>query len=88
MFHQFLLIVKQGTVQSQYEVAQKMGISPDMVLQIARELTNKGYLKGAVENCDSTDSGCKGCALGSSCHVSVNSWVLTEKGENAVRDLQ
>ncbi len=87
MLQQFLHIVSQGSVQSQFEIAEKMGISPDMALQVARELTNKGYLKGAVEACDNTQSGgsCSGCPMGSSCHINVQSWVLTEKGEKVVR---
>jgi hypothetical protein len=85
MFHQFLKIVKNGDVQSQYEIALKMGVSPTLVLQMAKELTQKGYLQNAIENCVSTESGCQGCALGGSCHINVHSWLLTEKGEKAVQ---
>ncbi|MCE1252493.1 MAG: MarR family transcriptional regulator [Anaerolineae bacterium] len=86
MLQQLLFIVSQGSVLSQYEIAEKMGISPDMVLQVARELTNKGYLQNAIEACDNSEGGaCSGCTLGSACHINIHSWALTEKGEKAVR---
>ena len=44
MFHQFLQIVRSGAVQSQFEIAEKLNISPEMVVQIARDLTARGYL--------------------------------------------
>jgi hypothetical protein len=84
MFHRFLQIVKNGSVQSQYEIATQLGVSPLMVVQIARELTKRGYLQNAIDDCASDEGGCKGCALGGSCHVNVHSWILTEKGEKAV----
>jgi hypothetical protein len=84
MLQQFLKIVHSGSVQSQFEIAQQMAISPDMVLQIARELTIKGYLKGPADNCETEGHACKGCAMGSACNTMVSMWTLTEKGEKNV----
>jgi len=85
MFHQFLQIVRSGAVQSQFEIAEKLNISPEMVVQIARDLTARGYLEGAAEECSPVEtSGCSGCPAGSACHSSISTWGLTEKGKKAV----
>ena len=44
MFTQFLQIVKQGEMQSHLEIARQMQVTPAMVVEIARELTKRGYL--------------------------------------------
>lgn len=85
MFQQFLQIVRQGTVLNQFEIAEKMGVSPALVLQIARELTKRGYLQGNADSseCQKPGETCGGCPLGGTCQSLFNSWVLTEKGEKA-----
>ena len=83
MFHQFLNIVQNGSVQNQFEIAEKMSISPLMVLQIARELTTRGYLQGSLDECDALELGCSGCPIGGSCKSQFNSWILTDKGKKA-----
>ena len=45
MLHRFLETIHAGDVQSLMEIARKMDISSDMVLRMAKELTNKGYLQ-------------------------------------------
>ena len=84
MFHQFLKIVHSGSVQSQFEIAEKLTITPAMVLQIARELTARGYLKGGMDNCSTETQVCTGCPAGSACQTSFSIWTLTEKGERMV----
>jgi hypothetical protein len=84
MFQQFLRIVHSGSVQSHFEIAQKMDVSPDMILQIARDLTVRGYLKGAADECSTASHACTGCAMGGACHSSFSTWSLTEKGEKWV----
>jgi len=87
MFQQFLRIVHSGSVQSQFEIAQKLNVSPDMVLQIVRELTTRGYLQGAatLDDCDpNSKHACTDCPMGSACQSSFNTWSLTEKGEKWV----
>jgi hypothetical protein len=86
MFQQFLRIVQSGSVQNQFEIAEKMAVSPAMVLQIARELTTRGYLTGSIDECHTPDQVCTGCPIGSSCHTQMNAWVLSEKGQKVVRE--
>ena len=81
MLQQFLELIKNGSVQTQFELADKMHISPDMVLQMARDLTTRGYLQGSVDECNPAQPACTGCPMGSACQSSIRSWGLTEKGE-------
>jgi hypothetical protein len=80
MLQQFLKIVNNGSVQSQFEIAGKMGISPGMVLQIARELTAHGYLQGSEDEACTSNHTCSGCPMGSTCQTGFTTWALTEKG--------
>jgi DNA-binding Lrp family transcriptional regulator len=84
MLHQFLETIHAGEVQSLLEIANKMGISPDMVLQMAKELTSKGYLQEIGADCEEPHNGCPDCAVNSTCQVFVKHWFLTEKGRLAV----
>lgn len=84
MFHQFLEIVQTGHVQSLLEVAQKMSISPDMVLQIAEDLTNRGYLQEIGGDCDVPQNACSDCPASSACQRIIRHWFLTEKGRTAI----
>ena len=52
MLHRFLETIQAGEVQSLLEIARTMDISPDMVLQMAKELTDKGYLQEIGADCD------------------------------------
>jgi len=45
MLHRFLDTIQAGDVQSLMEIAHKLDISPAMVLQMAKQLTEKGYLQ-------------------------------------------
>lgn len=84
MFYQFLEIVQNGQVQSLLEVAQKMSISPDMVLQIAKDLSNRGYLQEIGGDCNSSQNICSECPAGSACPSITRHWFLTEKGRTAI----
>jgi len=84
MLRRFLETIQVGEVQSLMEIAHKMDISPDMVLQIAVELTNKGYLEEIGADCNDPRKGCSDCPVNSDCQVIVRHWFLTEKGRNAV----
>ena len=83
MINQFLQIIQAGNVQSQLEIAQKLKISPQMVLQVAEELTRLGYLEAHGGNCDTPKSACAGCPVDSGCGGSYRNWSLTEKGQKA-----
>jgi len=69
-----------GEVQSLLENAPKLGISPDMVLQMEKELTHKGYLQEIGADSDDSQKGCPDCPVNSACQVIVKHWFLTEKG--------
>ena len=84
MFYQFLEIVQNGHVQSLLEVAQKMSISPDMVLQMAIDLTNRGYLQAIGGDCDVPQNACSDCSASSACQSIIRHWFLTEKGRAAI----
>lgn len=83
MLHQFLQTIQTGEVQSLSEIARKMKISANMVLQIAQDLTNKGYLEEIKADCSEPQVGCSDCPAHSGCQVVTRSWMLTEKGKSA-----
>ena len=87
MLHRFLDTIQAGDVQSLLEIARKLDISPEMVLQMAKELTNKGYLQEIGADCDEPQQGCSDCAVNTSCQVIVRHWFLTEKGRAAVSNV-
>ena len=84
MLHKFLETILYGDVQSLLEISRKMNISQDMVLQMANELTNKGYLQEIGADCDETQKGCSECPVNKGCQAIVRHWFLTEKGRTAV----
>jgi DNA-binding Lrp family transcriptional regulator len=87
MLHRFLETIQAGEVQSLLEIARKLGISADMVLQMAKELTNKGYLQEIGADCDEPQKGCPDCPVNNTCQVIVKHWFLTEKGRTTVSNI-
>jgi len=84
MLHRFLDTIQAGDVQSLLEIAHKLDISPNMVLQMANDLTGKGYLQEIGADCNEPQPGCSDCAVNASCQIIVRHWFLTEKGRRAV----
>jgi hypothetical protein len=84
MLYRFLKTIQSGDVQSLLEIAHTMDISPDMVLQMANELTSKGYLQEIGADCEEPQKGCPDCPVNSTCQVIVKHRFLTEKGKAAV----
>ena len=84
MLHQFLKIIETEEVESLLEIARSLKISPEMALQIAKDLTSKGYLQEIRANCDVHQEACSGCPVSKGCQVIVRHWFLTEKGKTAV----
>jgi DNA-binding Lrp family transcriptional regulator len=85
MLHRFLETLWAGDVQSLLEIAHRLNISQEMVLQIAKDLTNKGYLQEIGADCNTSHEGCPDCPANSTCQVPVKHWFLTEKGRSAVQ---
>jgi len=83
MLNRFLETIQAGEVQSLLEIAHRLDISPDMVLQMAKELTNKGYLQEISADCEEPQKGCSDCPVNSACQGFVRHWFLTEKGRTA-----
>jgi len=84
MLHRFLKTIHAGEVQSLLEIARAMDISPDMVLRMAKELTNKGYLQEIGADCEEPQKGCPDCPVNHTCQAIVRHWFLTEKGRAVV----
>jgi hypothetical protein len=84
MLHQFLQTIHTGEVQSLLEIAHTLGISADMALRMAKELTIKGYLQEIGADCDGPQKSCPDCPVNDTCQVSVKHWFLTEKGRAAI----
>jgi hypothetical protein len=84
MLYRFLKTIKSGDMQSMLEIAHTMDISQDMVRQMAKELTNKGYLQEIGADCEEPQKGCPDCPVNSTCQAIVKHWLLTEKGKTAI----
>ena len=84
MLHEFLKTIRDGEVQSLLEVSRTLKISPAMALQMAGELTRKGYLQEMGVDCDTPQASCSDCPVGSNCQVLTRHWFLTEKGRAAI----
>jgi hypothetical protein len=84
MLHRFLKTIQAGDVQSLLEIARKMDISPGLVLQMANDLTKRGYLQEIGSDCEQPQAGCPDCSVRSNCQIIVKHWFLTEKGRVAV----
>ena len=83
MLTQFLQMVQNGEMQSQLEIARRMGVSPAIVVEIAHELTQRGYLSEYNEACRAQDTNCLSCGVSTACTIMGRTWSLTEKGKRA-----
>jgi DNA-binding Lrp family transcriptional regulator len=86
MLRRFLETIQAGDVQSLQEITRRLGISLEMVLQMAKELTAKGYLQEIGADCEEPQIGCADCPVSSGCHAVVRHWFLTDKGRAAVSE--
>jgi hypothetical protein len=84
MLHDFLKTIRDGEVQSLLEISRSLRISPTMALQMADDLSRKGYLQEMGVDCGTPQSGCSDCPAGSNCQVMTRHWFLTEKGRAAI----
>jgi hypothetical protein len=84
MLYQFLQTIHTGEVQSLLEIARTLGISADMALRMAKELTTKGYLQEIGADCAGPQKTCPECPVNDTCQVIVKHWFLTEKGRAVI----
>jgi hypothetical protein len=86
MIYNFLQMIEKGGYQSHLEIARRMAISPVLVMQIARDITRRGYLEETGGSCDVDPAQpvCSGCAASSACQTAFSLWSLTAKGRQAV----
>ena len=84
MLHQFLELIWAGDVQSLLELSKKLNISQEMVLQMAKDLTIKGYLQEIGSDCNLQHESCPDCPVNTRCQPAGRHWFLTEKGRTVV----
>jgi len=88
MLHKILKIMHENGIQSQVELAGKLGVPPAMVTQILKILVQSGYLEETSTDCRMPDahSACGDCAAASGCNPLHGQllWSLTLKGRKAV----
>ena len=91
MLKQILKIIAAGDVQNQFDIAQKAAVPLAMVTPILEQLARQGYLQTLQGGCAPTtqDSPCGGCAGAESCDPLRGQciWMLTEKGQHAIREM-
>jgi len=85
MLYKFLETIQSGKVQSLFEIAQSMGISPNMALHMAQQLAHKGYLQEIGADCAIPQKTCPECPVSNSCNVTVKHWFLTEKARQQLQ---
>jgi FeoC like transcriptional regulator len=84
MLHRFLKIIQTEKVESLLEIARSLNISPEMALQMTKDLTAKGYLQEISSDCDVRQGPCSDCPVSKGCQAVGRHWFLTEKGKSAV----
>lgn len=81
MLHRLLTLIRSGGAGTTLDIAAHMGVPPALVLQMAEELTRKGYLAEASPGCQEVQAGCSECSSTGACHLQARQWVLTQKGD-------
>ena len=88
MLHQILKIMHENGIQSQIELARKLGVPPGMVTQILKTLVQAGYLEETDTDCMAAEAegACGDCSAASYCNPlhGQSLWSLTHKGHKAV----
>ena len=79
MLDRFIDIIGEGGIHNQAELANKLGVSKELLGQMLEDLVRMGYLAPVTGNCPSQ---CEACPLAGICAVGSSSQVytLTEKG--------
>jgi predicted ArsR family transcriptional regulator len=84
MLEKLLRLIAAGSTHSLSELANKLGVSEELLRQMIEDMTRMGYLRLVTGGCADHCAGCSLagiCAVGSAGQV----WSLTDKGERAAR---
>ncbi|MBN1877228.1 MAG: winged helix-turn-helix domain-containing protein [Anaerolineae bacterium] len=88
MLKRVLQELSTGNVRSQADLAQRLGISEGLLMQMMEELMHKGYLMPVMPT--PACGGCSGCGVGKTCPTKTldklpasRKWILTAKGYHA-----
>ena len=82
------MAMQNGEMHSLLGIAHALGITATMTLQIAMDLTARGYLWEAGADCDTPHNACADCPVTSACHIPTRYWSLTEKGRHALAGME
>jgi len=79
MLDRLLAMVAEGGIHSQTELANRLGVSYELLGHMLEDLVRMGYLAPLEGNCPSQ---CEACPLAGICAVgsSAQVYTLTEKG--------
>ncbi len=84
MLAELLRLLNTGGLHSMDEVAQRLGVSPALVAQMAESLAQRGYLAPLQDRCQTS---CHDCAVAGMCGVhnpaGARLLMLTAKGRRA-----
>ena len=81
MLENLLQLVGEGGVRSYDELGAQLGVSRRLVEAMIRDLVRLGYLRPAIDACESSPACRAGCALGG-CSTGPL-WTLTDRGARA-----
>ena len=86
ILQQTIKAIAAGKAHSRNELATQLDISEDMLVQLIRELEQRGHLKLPAEDASCAGK-CKGCAFAQACSTEQPGkvWQLTEKGQRLAR---
>jgi hypothetical protein len=90
MLKNVLQEISAGRARGHAELAQRLGISEGLLMQMVVELVRKGYLELVVAGvgcagCCSHCGGAKRCPAAPDQLLASRLWVLTAKGRNAAQ---
>lgn len=84
MLQRFLESIESRDVQSIFEIARRLNVTPGMVVQMAEDLSKRGYLQEVSIDCSKQGAACEGCPARKGCLDISRSWMMNEKGRAAL----
>jgi len=84
MLHDALRLIASGEAGSSQQLAQKLRVEPGRARQVLEDLVRLGYLRPAGGDCPAA---CAQCPAASACLSLPRMWLLTEKGQRAVANM-